>query len=250
MNNFIIFSLARCGSSSLMDLLNLHPGVRCMDEPFNPDCFEGRYIRSASKLENVDRVLTQLWQSANGIKHVWTPEAWPFPSTSHNDRLLSSGARIVFLRRRNVLRRIVSQLISWQLREWKFAFPEDRERLRRFSFRPLDTDFVRRHVINEIRLVNETRSRVEQKVNLFDLWYEDLYQTDISLSAKHDVLDRIRTFLSISSPDSDVLRKIDQRLDPGINKINSEETYSRIPGIAKVEGEFGSDETGWLFKSP
>lgn len=247
MDNFIIFSLARCGSSALMELLNLHPGIHCMDEPFNPDCFEGRYIRDVSTLEDVDRVLAHLFESANGIKHVWTTEGWPFPSTDHNSRLLSSGARIVFLRRRNILRRVASELISWQLREWKFVVPEAREKHRSFSFHPLDTDYVRVNVDNEIRVVNEVRRRLEGKAEIFDLWYEDLYDSDTPLSAKHDELDRLRKFLSIPTPDDpDVLTRIEQRLDL-TNRVNSEETYLRIPGILGVEIEFGSDETGWLF---
>ena len=232
-----------------MNLLKLHRGVHCLNEPFNPTINEGRYLRSATELENVDGVLAQLWKLATGIKHVWQPDGWPFPSASHNERLLSSGARIVFLRRRNVLRRVVSHQISMQLDEWTFAFPEDRQRLRSFSFRPLDTEIVRWHVANEIRVLDETRRRFEGTASLLELWYEDLYDTSISLLAKHRVLDRIRTFISVPSPvDLPVVKKIDQWLDPETKRVNSEETYSRIPGIAKVEEEFGSDETGWLFK--
>lgn len=248
MENFIIFSLARCGSSSLMNLLKLHRGIRCLNEPFNPNSYEGRYLRSVSKAGNVDSVLAQLWQFANGIKHVWQLDGWPFPSASYNNHILNSGARIVFLRRRNVLKRIVSYSISLQLDEWTFAFPEDRRRLQSFSFRPLNTDFVRWHVANEARLLDETRKRFDARADLMELWYEDLYDTAISLGEKHKVLDRIRNFLSIPPPDdSEVVSKIDQRVSPGI-RVNSKETYSRIPGIEKVEEEFGSDETGWLFR--
>ena len=230
-----------------MHLLNLHPGVRCINEPFNPDNFGGKYRNSAADIESLDGLLMELWLQGNGIKHVWHPSGWPFPSSSYNDYLLSRNVRVVFLHRRNVLRRIVSSLISQQLNEWTFALPEDRERLRSFSFSPMDTDVVSWHVANEVRLVDETKRRVTG--NFLELWYEDLYDPRMPMIQRRKTLDRVRSFLSVPFPGNpEILSKIDQWLEPRINRINSEETYSRIPGIAEVEQRFGSDETGWLFK--
>jgi hypothetical protein len=145
----------------------------------------------------------------------------------------------------------VSSLISQQLNEWTFAFAEDRERLQSFPFRPLDTKVISWHLASEVRLVEETKKRslVEAGADFLEIAYEELYDPVIPRSQRQDALDRVRTFLKVPLPgEPDILRDIDQRFDPHSNRINSKQTYSRIPGIAQVEERFGSDETGWLFK--
>jgi hypothetical protein len=42
---FLVFSLPRCGSTTLRRILNCHPRLRCLEEPFNPFNYDGKYIK-------------------------------------------------------------------------------------------------------------------------------------------------------------------------------------------------------------
>jgi hypothetical protein len=124
---FVIFSLSRSSSTALHRSLNLHPDIACACEP---DL--GPPEQSAHEL--VSR-LTVLRGVYSGIKHLWDPSGFPFISDHrskvsamerHRERWLQLNKiiltqpqqRVIFLQRRNVLRRIVSDLIGQQTDEW------------------------------------------------------------------------------------------------------------------------------------
>jgi hypothetical protein len=69
---FIIFSLPRCGSTTLARALNCYPGIRCALEPFIP---ENRPPESGTfgSADDLDAALTGIWAKHNGFKHVWYP---------------------------------------------------------------------------------------------------------------------------------------------------------------------------------
>jgi LPS sulfotransferase NodH len=251
MSPYLIFSLKRSGSTTLMRLLNALPGMRCMREPFNANNYGSRYHDRVADAESLSDVLREIWTTHDGIKHVWESDGWPFRRPELNARLvLEPGQRVVFLRRRNVLQRIVSLQISEQANVWSAIPHLDRERLSAFEFAPLNADVVRRHVESESALLDGLRDRmIESGVPFMEAWYEDLYDAQLAPATRRSRADAIVRFLGREpAGDPAALAKIDRLLDPLVTRLNSEESYARIPRIAEIEAACGANETGWLFR--
>lgn len=247
----MIFSLARCGSTTLLRLLNCHQDIRCVHEPFNPTSHDGQFYRHISNMPSLVRALEDIWGRYNGIKHVWGEQGWPFPGKEHLNKYLLLGAapRVLFLNRRNVLRRVVSDQISRQTKVWGINCEEDRDKLLNFKFEPLDEAGIRRRVNHEMTIVNRLkRLLVARGVEHLEIWYEDIYDAP-STDEKMEKFGEILRFLG-----GPLLTGVERTaaaqalLEPKNMKVNNHETYSKVPGIEHVEREFGSDETGWLFK--
>src|SRR6185436_5163570 len=95
---FVIFTLARTGSTTLIKLLNCHPTIKSIFEPFNtgnrsPISNRADLLRHS---HGIDIALQWVWQQCNGIKHVWHPNGWPFADDpSLNEKVLfAPGAKI------------------------------------------------------------------------------------------------------------------------------------------------------------
>jgi hypothetical protein len=250
-DNFIIFSLARCGSTTLMSLLNCHQDIRCVHEPFNPTSHEGQFHRHVSSTPSLVMALENIWGRYNGIKHVWGGRGWPFLGKEHlNKYLLQRAApRVVFLNRRNILRRAVSDQISKQAKVWGITREEDRYKLLNFRFEPLDVAWIRQRVKHETAMVNRLkRLLVARGVKHLEVWYEDVYDSP-SIEVKMEKYGEILHFLGRPPlADTERMGAAKALLEPKNMKVNNHETYMKVPGIEQVEREFGSDETGWLFK--
>lgn len=236
-----------------MELLNCHPDIRCVNEPFNPNKFCGKYLCQVDDLRSLNNVLDEIWSSFNGIKHVWHASGWPFNGQHQfNTHLLVKGpARVLFLNRRNILRRAVSSQISKQTNVWFFADESEREHVRSFEFRPLDIDWLARQLNFEMEAINEQKRLLDwYGVSYLELWYEDLYG-EPDWRRQVERVNRIIGFLGgCAITDEGAVSKMRELLDPKNSRMSSHSIYRRIPGIAEIENEFGSDETGWLFKEP
>jgi hypothetical protein len=132
---FIIFSLSRCGSTAIHRALNAHSEIDCLFEPdFSFANWDEKLV--IDELERIRCIYT-------GIKYVWDPSGFPFVSThlsslpeldcnlhkvlDLNLRLLSiSEKKVVFLRRRNQLKRILSDLLGQQTDLWGPTFSDAR----------------------------------------------------------------------------------------------------------------------------
>ena len=144
--DFMIFTPTRTGSTTLQRLLNCHPAVHCVWEPFNPThgaiAGVGREIRDFADLE---AALQHLSTRSNGFKHVWRPGGFPFPEGSGlNDRMLLRGdSKVIMLGRRNALQRAISEHISKQMRIWTIDCEAHRQRIEQHVFQPLDIEMLR-----------------------------------------------------------------------------------------------------------
>jgi Stf0 sulfotransferase len=248
---FIIFSLSRCGSTTLMRALNCHPEIRCVDEPFNTYDLANTYA-GISSAQALDAALQALCTRFNAIKHVWHHSGWPFPPNSGlNERLLTGpGCKVLFMWRRNILRRAVSSQIGKQTGIWYAEDGAQRSRLRHFAFAPLDLAWIEWHVQHErARIADWMQLLADSNVEWLDLRYEDLYDDGLTPRQRWQKLEDIIAFLGFSEiTDPDAIEVARRILDPARTKLTSLEVYRRIPGIEEAERRFGSDETGWLLQ--
>jgi hypothetical protein len=253
-NRFLIFSLSRSGSSTLADILRCHPQVRCAGEPFNPDTGPGRiYGRRVMNRAKLEATLSEIWKKYNGIKHVWNRWGYPFGKSPEkevlNRHLLEvCNAKVIFLKRRNALRRLVSNEISQQTRKWQNAAGA-REAHLRYHFRPVDIKHVRLVLEQEFEAIASYRETlVTRQIPFIDVWYEDIYGEEELLEPGPAKIREIISFLDLPQFDEARWARVMSLLDPHRTKVNSKETYRRIPNIDEVERVLGSEETGWLFR--
>jgi hypothetical protein len=116
----VLATHARSGSNSLVEILNLAPGVSILNEPFNerftqwspgnPD-YRDRVVDIAS----LDVVMNEIFASWSGIKSLGYQLELPL----FEHLLLRPDVSVIFLRRRNLLETVVSNLIALQTNLWK-----------------------------------------------------------------------------------------------------------------------------------
>jgi hypothetical protein len=247
---FAIFSMARCGSTTLMRALNCYPGIRCMLEPFTPANLSSSYS-GVSSAAGLREALTEIFRRYNGIKHVWHPDGWPFREAPElNRRLLASeGLRIIFLNRRNSLQRVVSVEMSKQTGVWGRFTAEELQRARAFHYEPLRVEKLRHEMrVGAAGLVSLSKVLEEARAEVLELWYEDLFGAAVGLAERVAGLDRAGAFLrgpaAGAGADPGQLRDL---LDPSSTRLNTTETYRLIPNANDIELLLGSDANGWLF---
>jgi hypothetical protein len=246
---FLIFALARTGSTTLRRLLQCHPAISCLHEPFNPE--RRNPPETVSDAARLRQEVREIRKKYSGIKHVWDTAGWPFPKGSalNQELLMQPDQRILFLNRRNVLRRLVSHQIAVQVDAWGMD-DQDRTALRERPLVPLDTEALGHFLAREQSAIAEHRRVIVESGNPFlDLWYEDLFDAGTPLEGREAKLARIFAFLGLKPvrlPKH--LDRVRLLFDPEDGPLNSAATYRRIPGIDDVEARFGSDSTGHLFR--
>jgi hypothetical protein len=251
-DRFLLFSLPRSGSSNLTHALNRHPGIRCCLEPFNTTRTDVPVLPQVEDRKTLDERLDRLWETYNGIKHVFVPAGWPFPKRSTLNRylLLRPGQRVILLHRRNLLQQIVSNEMARQTQVFHPARSEYRSRIKEFRFLPIEERAVGRALHFWGRKIEGHRRDLEQHgIPFLDLAYEDLFAPTLTLEERRKVLNDVFTFLGRDASAKGVDRVgIDALIDPEKSKINSADTYRLVPGIEAIERRFGSPENGWLFR--
>jgi hypothetical protein len=249
-NYFLLFCLARTGSTSLAKALSAHQHIRCIIEPFIRERFGGRYLTRISDDASLAGCVDEIHRRYNGIKHVWTPAGWPFHDARLNRSLATRpDQKLVILKRKNVLKRLVSRQISQQMDVWDIDDVPERSAIHRFPFQPLDLKALETALREErsaldicsgLAAVNPSKT--------LSIWYEDLFpETDSTGEAAEATVQRVIEFLGFPAPDERSRYEMRQYLTPD-KKMNSMATYSLIPRILEVESRFGSDACGWLFK--
>jgi len=249
---FVISSLPRCGSTTLARLLNCHPDVQCLIEPFHPKRYHGTFHELALAQGDVESALERIWSRWNGIKHVWEANGWPFVAQpGWNERVMSGpGVRVVFLNRRNLLRRLVSNLICRQTQYWIGSREEFCARLEQVRLKPLNPDFVLKQMQDDRDAVARAMdSLASRNVPTLSLCYEDVFREDATAAERLSLVNRVLTFLQFPAVSEQAFEESWQHhFNPDSNRWASPEVYQRIPGIERVEQQAGCEATGWLFR--
>lgn len=254
---FIIFSLSRCGSTAIHRALNAHRDITCLFEPdFSAAAWDPVAVRAT---------VGRLRGICSGIKHVWDPSGFPFV-TDHvssidtleanyervlaaNAAILAQASAVVFLRRRNQLARIVSDLLGQQTDLWGIANPDGtlspdinepetyRRELSARRITALDADVVDWYLTHAPVLERTLRECVGT-ADCIDLWYEDLFgravRADERIRRYLDILE----FIGVASDESAWTRSVVTTVFRPSGKLNDASTLRLIPNLAQIQERF------------
>ena len=239
---YIIYSLARCGSTTLVNCLNaVTPGC-CINEPFRePQASGGRTY------DDIYKAISELLALHQGFKHVWHPNGWPFTGQIEHNRaiLLWPETKVVFLTRKNILRRVLSEQIAKQTQIWHVGSEEAKAVRDAAVLRPVSRSIVAKHLAHEREIVNRFKECLSHSGKPWiDVEYETLYSADSS-SPSFGGLRRALRFLEFSSSQ---IAQACEAAESGF-MAPSTELYHMVPNIQDIECEFGNSDTGYAFKN-
>ena len=250
----LVFSPPRCGSTTLLRLLDAHPDLDLVYEPFNPARAPQFGASTAATRGEVRRRLARIGERHSGFKHVWNPFGWPFPAESAlNECVLREAAdRTLVLERRNRLRQVVSNAMAQQSggyhRRAQYPEGDEEERVRGFEYGPLAPREIEAFLTRLPVSLERHRSVLAATGRPFlELRFEDWLGEDLDRDRRRNAVGEVFSFLGLSLAEVDADR-VDPLLDPSQARVNDAASYRRVPDIEAIEERFGGDETGWLFR--
>jgi len=252
MSDFVIFALPRTGSTTLMQLLICHDDIKCAHEPFNRFNRQFQLYDNVCDFASLDRAVREVRKSHNGIKHVWHSNGFPFNfkkgGERFNERLLLSFEKALLLTRENILQRIVSWHMSKETGVYAFSSEEERARFEGAPVAEIDMKLLAKELRFERDCVQRWRRLLrKRRIQFMNVSYEDLFLDSAGPGSQIRKVNRIIQFLGgrpVSNPET--LSRLAALLEPSV-KMNSRDSYMRIPNIHEVERVFGADQTGWVF---
>ncbi|MEO0603582.1 MAG: pyridoxamine 5'-phosphate oxidase family protein [Myxococcota bacterium] len=241
----LVLAHGRSGSTTLAHLIDAHPRITLVDEPFHehrtawdPDLRPHRdFIVDEASLEaEVERVLAE----GDGFKMLlyqldrdWVEWLIQRPDFG-----------VVVLHRRNRLEAAVSWSVAHQTQLWARYDVDDEEALldRYRELEPLDPEQIRtstERIDGDVAWALQT-ARTYASDRHLELVYEELYGEDPARQAA--LLKALWALAGVPPmPFEDARPHLDRS-----NKLNSAETLSRVPNLGDIAVACGSDEMGWL----
>ena len=242
----IFFAHPRSGSSSLFQILQLHPALHLLEEPFNehfthwcPD--NPNYRDQIHDAASLDAQLAAIFTDYNGLKVL----DYQLPDDLIVHLLHRSDTHVLFLRRRNLLQTVVSNLIAEQTQVWqKWDMTQPLEDYYR-KLQPLDIADVQRRVIELQQHLEFCEAVIDARSGIasLKLVYEDLYFA--SAEQRKEQIAALWPWLGVAALGAE---QIQYYLDPAEVKINSAATYAWLPNAREIEESCGNAATGWLYQ--
>ena len=250
-NKFVIFASARTGSSALVQALRVHGGIQCHGEVFTPGKWEkfskeswnSCHVENVRNTRDLEFALNGLFGQYDGFKHLQEM----FDLEKNKALLTSFNLKVIFLWRKNALRRSISRSIAKQS-SVSHLWQVGREKYSNYSFEPIDIEELKQDTRHYKELVKIYKNiLLASRVNFFEITYEDLFGKDISLAEKIALINQVFKFLGCSLVQGkETLQKLGAVFDYQ-NKLNSESTYLKIPNIEAIRRELENNENGFLF---
>lgn len=241
--HYILWSLPRCGSTSLMNIVNA-AGGNCCNEPFSNKNFQAPY-RDMAIANNLFGAMDDIISKWTGIKHCGHPSGWPFPETMTylNERiLLLPEMKVVMLRRKNMLKQVVSTMIALQCDVWHLHNEADAQRRESFPYRSLDLRQVEFVLERNVRFNEQCDKLIEASGKRFmRVTTEQLFEKSESYVMGYAKL--MCCFLGLRVPSDDEIKPMLKQEE----KCFSKSIYSKVPEIEEVERRFASLEYGSLY---
>lgn len=244
--HLLLFAHPRSGSTSLYKILDLHPELSILEEPFNENFPRWRpgnknYLELIHDIPSLDAQLAEIFTTHNGVKVL----DYQLPQELMIHLLQRPDCKIIFLRRRNVLQAVVSVLIAQQNRLWKkWEMTQPLEAYYR-NLQPFDIPDIQRRVVDLQERLDFFESVIDARpaADSFKVIYEDLYFAPPSQRTQQIAV--LWQRLGLAPLDSE---QIQYYLSPEEVKINSAETYKWLPNANDIQRLCGNDKTGWLFE--
>lgn len=236
----------RSGSSSLYEILQSHPALNILEEPFNENftrwnAGNKNYLELVHDIPSLDAQTADIFAEYNGIKVL----DYQLPPDLIAHLLQCADCKIIFLRRRNLLQSVVSALIAEQTRLWK----------KWEMIKPLEEYYRNLQPLNIMDLqkrVAELKSRLDFFESVIDrrpadeatkLTYEEFYYSEPWRQEQR--MSEIWGMLKL--PPLKLERRHRDYLQPKTAKINSAVTYEMLPNAREIDKACGNDATGWLY---
>ena len=201
MNKFIIFTDARTGSISMSKMLgSLYKNKlphSVITEPFCKDSLKNYYpelyepLRENLKyideegnkawktsLKDIEKVLDKCFESANGIKHIWSH--LDLEGKLQNEFILNYAIRkkikIILLSRNNFVLRAISLMLARQSDVWSVETENDKSSVENFSYKDINIEKLEDNV-NEYTKYLYRYEQVLAPFDYYDISYEDFFKT-------------------------------------------------------------------------
>ena len=235
----------RSGSSSLYEILQSHPALNILEEPFNEnftrwEAGNKNYLELIHDIPSLELQAAEIFAEYNGIKIL----DYQLPPDLIAHLLRRAGCKIIFLRRRNLLQSVVSVLIAGQTRLWKkWEMTKPLEEYYQ-HLQPLDIADIQQRVAEMKRRLDFFESIVDERPahEAVKLTYEELYFSEPS--RQEEQVNAIWDMLQIPPLNLGQHRNY---LQPETAKINSSATYALLPNARKIDQACGNAITGRLY---
>jgi hypothetical protein len=240
----VVVAHPRSGSNSLVEIMDCHPELTLLDEPFNEDFSSWLpanpdYRARVTDVTSLDRVVDGILGEYSGFKvhgYQLDPEL-----LAH--LLCRSDLYVVFLRRRNLLEAAVSGLIAEQTGLWA-AWDRDRALEDYYTgLASIPVDDVRdklrqiRQNLAEVAAILCTRS----DGRVLELCYEDLFLG--ARSTRWRLVGSLWAHLGLPPCENP---RVGRFLENASFRMGRSATYGRLPNLAEIEAALGNDETGHI----
>ncbi len=236
----IIFAHPRTGSNTLLDILNLHPSLTLMREPFNDrrDQWEEgnkNYLKDLDNGTPMNEIMEDIEKDYNGFKTL----SYQLGDIYNNELLTSYDCSIIFLYRKNQLRSAVSGEIAKQTKIWQAEDKEKHASVQELS--ALDIEKIKEVIEVQYKEINQYRNILKDaQIKFMEITYEDLFE--VSDDAKLKKTEDVFSFLGLELPNVEDIEK----LTDSSRRITNDEIYNMIPNLQAVK-ELEDEETGYLF---
>jgi hypothetical protein len=254
--SFAIVSLARTGSTSVYRVLCTDPALSIAYEPdFSLPNLSTASVRDRCR---------DLFAKYSGIKHVWDPNGWPFRNREYlttietlerseelielNATVASFPAKVVFLRRRDLFARVISDLMGQQLGLWGHSptepyTPNERVQYRRFAkqseMAPINSQIVEWYMINAWNQEEALIERTPRDQRLI-AYYEDLFDHNSWMQQDFSAWIQLASWVGAQPK---LREEYVRNLIAPQDKYNSEEILKKIPNYNELTAKFsGADQ--------
>jgi predicted amidohydrolase/LPS sulfotransferase NodH len=245
-SDFILFAHPRSGSTIIAEILDLHPRLRVLIEPFaeNFHTWERdnkNYLEQIVDAASLDTQLTEIFTEYNGIKVT----SWPLSFELYQHMMMHTDRKVIFLRRENLLKTAVSSAISHQTNVWeKRNLPADVEGLyKNLQNIPIDKliEYIESTQKGMDLYEKRLHTRPQNMVKM--ITYEALYDHP---SDQETLMHGLFDFIGVEQIFTDKMKRL---LDKGLSQMNTEDMYRHIPNHEEIETQLGNKAHGFLFGS-
>ncbi len=243
--HLILFAHPRSGSSSLCRILQCHPELHVLVEPFHENFTRWQpgnpnYLERIHDIPSLDVQLAEIFATYNGIKVL----DYQLDNALAVHMLQRSDCKIIFLRRRNLLQAVVSVLIAHQTQLWKkWDMSKPLEEYYQ-ALQPLDIADVQRRVCELKHHLDYFEPVLDTRTDnaVIKLIHEELYF--VPPARQHEQIAMLWQLLELAPVEPE---HFNYYLRPEAVKLNSLATYSLLPNATAIQQQCGNDVTGWLF---